>query len=124
MIRSRRKSTAEKEREKRRKKMLKTKYGRRLVKHSRKGMQSCLMAGMSLTFLVLLIFLSFILKGQVGLIVGFLCLGMSVAAVKGILLAVKGFKERERNYITCKAGIGLNAFLLLLMILIFVRGLL
>jgi len=41
----------------------------------------------------------------------------------GIYCAVRGFKEREKDYLTCKIGIGCNLFFLLGFIAIFCRGL-
>ena len=41
----------------------------------------------------------------------------------GLLLGVRGFRERDKNYITCKVGIGANAAFLLGLTAIFIRGL-
>ena len=38
-------------------------------------------------------------------------------------LGVRGFRERDKNYITCKVGIGANAAFLLGLTAIFIRGL-
>lgn len=44
-------------------------------------------------------------------------------AVIGIWLGMKGFREREKIYTTCKVGITVNAVFLAVMVGLFVRGL-
>ncbi len=112
------------ERTKRRKKMLKTKYGQRPLRYSRKGVNSCVLAILDLIFLLSMIIVSCFSKGDVSMFAGFVCIAVTVMSAKGLHMAVKGFKEREKNYITCKVGMGLNIFLLFMMVLIFFRGLL
>ena len=112
-----------KEREKRRKQMIRTKYGQKQKRHAKKGLKACIYAFFALFFLFLLIASSFVENGQIGVlmgIVGFLILALSAAGTK---MAIQGFKERDKNYITCKIGLGCNAAVLLCMFGIFVRGL-
>ncbi len=112
-----------KEREKRRKKMIRTKYGQTQRRHAKKGIKSCIYAFFALFFFFLMIASSFVENGQVGVlmgIAGFMIFALSVAGTK---MAVQGFKERDKNYITCKIGLGCNAFVLFCMFAIFVRGL-
>jgi len=112
-----------KEREKRRKKMIRTKYGQAPRRHAKKGIKSCIYAFFSMFFLFLLISSAFVENGQVGIlmgIAGFLILALAGA---GTYNAFYGFKERDKNYITCKIGLGCNATVLLCMFAIFVRGL-
>jgi hypothetical protein len=45
-----------------------------------------------------------------------------ILACIGIVTGVKGFKERDKNYLTCKIGIVVNGLILLAMILVFIRG--
>ena len=44
-------------------------------------------------------------------------------AISGFRKAKEGFKERERDYISCKIGVGVNGTIAVLMILVFLRGL-
>ena len=112
-----------KEREKRRKKMIRTKYGQAPRRHAKKGIKSCIYAFFSMFFLFLLISSAFVENGQVGVLLGlagFMIVSLAVAGTKN---AVYGFKERDKNYITCKIGLGCNVAVLLCMFAIFVRGL-
>ena len=112
-----------KEREKRRKKMIRTKYGQTQRRHAKKGIKSCIYAFFAIFFLFLMIASSFVENGQVGVlmgIAGFLIFALSVSGTK---MAVQGFKERDKNYITCKVGLGCNAAVLFCVFAIFVRGL-
>ena len=90
---------------KERKKRANRKYGQAKLKHSKKGIQSCVIAGIVLVALAALIVIAFILT------------------VTGCVLAVRGLKEREKNYLTCKIGIGCNIFFIIAFIAIFCRGL-
>lgn len=124
MLKRRKNKTAAGKRAKRRKKMLKTKYGQRPLRHSKKGVNSCILAVVCLVFLIFMIIASCLSKGDVSMFAGFACIAVAAVSAKGLHMAVKGFKEREKNYITCKVGMGLNIFLLFMIVLIFIRGLL
>ena len=112
-----------KEREKRRKKMIRTKYGQAPRRHAKKGIKSCIYAFFSMFFLFLLISSAFVENGQVGVLLGLAGFMIVALAVAGTKNAVYGFKERDKNYITCKIGLGCNVAVLLCMFAIFVRGL-
>lgn len=114
-----RKRKLEKERKKRRSQ----KYGRVKIKHSRKGMKSCIMAFCAAFLLILIFSASYVEKGNVNIFIGFAGLLALAAASSGVVWAFLGFKERERNYITCKVGMGVNGVFLLGLIIIFLRGL-
>lgn len=112
-----------KEREKQRKKMIRTRYGQKQKKHAKKGVQSCLLAVVSVFMLTLVIIISFGAKGQVGILVGLAGLLTLFVAWRGVVYAMRGFKERDKNYITCKVGGACNGVILLAMCGIFIRGL-
>lgn len=114
---------AAKERERQRRKMIRTKYGQTPLKHAKKGIQSCLMAVVVLLLLYSMVSFSFISKGKVALVMGFAGIITMILAGKGFHLGMKGMKERDKNYITCKVGITLNGIVLLGMTAIFLRGL-
>ena len=112
-----------KAREKQRKKMIKTKYGQAPLRHSKKGVYSCFYAVVVFILLVLMLIIAFASKGEVNILIGFIGLGALALSFMGLLLGVRGFRERDKNYITCKVGIGANAAFLLGLTAIFIRGL-
>ena len=61
-------------------------------------------------------------KGDVGMVLGFVGLGTMALAGIGVWLGGRGMKEREKNYITCKVGIGINLTAFLGLTAIFIRG--
>lgn len=112
-----------KARAKQRKKLIKTKYGQRQKKHARKGIQSCLLATVSIILVVMMIKNSFEAKGDISVLYGLLGFVVPVIAWRGLVYAIRGFNEREKNYITCKIGAGCNGALIFCMCAIFIRGL-
>lgn len=98
------------------------KYGQAKLRHSGKGIKSCLVAAAILSVLLILLSAAYIHKGTIGVTAGFFGLLALLSSIYGIVTAVKGFKERNKDYRTCKAGLAVNGFLLLGFILIFVRG--
>ncbi len=109
-----------KAREKQRKRI--TKYGQAKPRHAKKGIYSCCYAFVVLLLLYLMVSVSFRGKGEVSILFGFVGLGTIALAAIGIWLGVRGMKEREKNYITCKIGIGVNGIVFLGLAAIFVRG--
>ena len=109
--------------EKRRRKRMRTKYGQVSLRHSKKGVKSCFLAGTAVFFLVFLLAVSFLRKGELSALVGFAGIGILALSIAGLVSGVRGLKEREKNYATCKAGIGISIALILGMCGIFVRGL-
>lgn len=112
-----------KEHENRRKKMLRTKYGQKPLKHAKKGIQSCIYAALVSFLLILMIVLSFKAKGEAGILMGFTGLATLFLAGMGLNTGIRGFRERDKNYITCKMGTAVNGVVLIGMAVIFIRGL-
>ena len=110
---------------KKRSRRVNTKYGQKTLKHARKGIQSCMMAVLCAVILIVMILVSFLMKGNVNIIVGFLCFALPVQAVAvyGFRLGLRGLNERDKKYITCKVGIGVNGLVLAGVAAIFIRGL-
>lgn len=113
----------EKNKAKERKKRVNRKYGQAKLKHSKKGIQSCVMAGIVLAALTAMLVIAYITAGTAASYIGGLALVTLVLAVTGCIFAARGLKEREKNYLTCKIGIGSNIFLIIVFIAIFCRGL-
>ncbi len=109
-----------KAREKQRKRI--TKYGQAKPRHAKKGIYSCCYAFVVLLLLLLMFDISYREKGEIGMIMGFAGLGTMVLAGIGTWLGGRGMKEREKNYITCKVGIGINMTVFLGLAAIFIRG--
>lgn len=113
----------QKEREKRRRKMMRGKYGQAPLKHAKKGINSCCYAGSVFLILMVMLVFSYVSEGSVGVIAGFAGLAVGVLAWLGLMSGIRGFREREKNYITCKVGVVCNVLLLLGLMSIFFRGL-
>ena len=123
MINGRDKERArEREIRKERKKRGNRKYGQAKLRHAKKGIYSLMMAIMVVIIFVILILTAFLHKGQSSAIIGSFGLFTIILAVIGLVIGVKGFRERDKNYVTCKWGIGLNGFILFSLISMFIRG--
>lgn len=109
----------EKEKQKRRSR----KYGQAELKHSKRGIVSCMIAVCTLFLLVLLFSVSYISKGDVNLFIGLAGLIALLLSAAGLMRGIQGFKEREKNYLTCKVGTVCNGLFLLGLFAVFVRGL-
>ncbi len=92
------------------------------MKHSTMGVKSCLYAAATAVLLVLCIFISFLTHGKAAAIIGVFGLLCVAGVVLGIIAAVKGMRERDRNYITCKIGLGGNIFLAIGLLMIYAGG--
>lgn len=113
----------QKELEKERKKRGSRKYGQAKMKHSRMGIYSLVYAGGAFALILSCILIAFVLRGNTWAFVGGLGLISVVLAILGIRASVKGMRERDKNYITCKAGLAGNIILLLGLLIIFIGGL-
>lgn len=112
----------ERERDRERKKRGNRKYGQAKLKHSKKGILSCIMAGGVAVIFISLILTSFLQKGNSAAIIGSFGLFTIIMTCIGLATAFKGFRERDKNYLTCKIGMGVNGVVLLCLIAVFIRG--
>ena len=112
-----------KAREKQRKRMISTKYGQTRLRHSRQGLKSCIYCVLTVFMLVLMISASYTAQGKVSILIGFAGLFALVLSCLGLITGIRGFKEREKNYITCKIGSVCSGLLVIGMCAIFIRGL-
>ncbi len=111
----------EREREKRRRGN--RKYGQAKLKHAKRGIFSCGFAVASGLLLIVLLGIAYISDGMGASYVGGLGLIAFILSCVGTFFGIKGLKERNKNYITCKIGIGCNLFFVAGFIGIFCRGL-
>lgn len=93
------------------------------LRHSTMGKHSCILAGVSVGIFLVAVWIAFVMRGQsVGMVGGLGILAIVVAGV-GCKAAMKGFRERERNYLNCKIGMTLNILILIGLLIIFIGGL-
>lgn len=109
----------EQERRKRRRKKLKQSQ----LRHAKRGVISCTLSGISLISILSLLAITYRQSGAAAAYIGGLGMIALVFAIVGVYMGVKGFKERNKAYITCKVGIGVSSFLVLTFLIIFCRGL-
>ena len=99
------------------------KYGQAKLKHSKRGVISSAIAAAVGLLLFAMIVTVYTSGGKAGTFIGSLGMISAILAGVGVYVGFRGFKEREKDYLTCKIGIGCNIFFLLGFVLIFCRGL-
>lgn len=116
------KSADERMREKERKKRGTYKYGQASLKHSHMGIYSCWFAVGSFVLLLGAVLIAFFMHGETGGFIGGFGILSIVLAAFGVRAAVRGLREREKKYITCKIGVAVNIIILLGLLVIFIGG--
>lgn len=99
------------------------KYGQAKLKHAKKGILSCVIAGTVFLLLFMMLAIAYTSSGTAGGYIGGIGLVAMILTGVGLYTAFRGFKEREKDYLTCKIGVGCNIFFLIGFIAIFCRGL-
>lgn len=117
------KNAEQRQKEKERKQRGARKYGRAKLKNSRKGILSCMSGAGALLILFGCVLYAFAARGEAAGIVGGIAIISLLLSAWGIRCAMRGFRERERNYLTCKIGLPVNAAALILFFAIFIGGL-
>lgn len=117
------KDAEDRQKQKERKKRGTRKYGQAKYKHSHMGIVSCSCAGAALVLLAGCILYAYLARGAAAGIVGGIPIVSLILSILGIRAAAKGFRERERNYLTCKIGLPGSALVLILFLMIFIGGL-
>lgn len=112
-----------KAKEQRRRKMLRTRYGQTPLRHSRNGMKSCIYLVLAVFFLVIMMAVSYTEQGKVNVLMGFAGFFVLFLLYRGVVAGINGFKEREKNYTTCKVGTAGCGLLFVGMCAMYVRGL-
>lgn len=113
----------ERDRSKERKKRGNRKYGQAKLKHAKKGIVSCIIAGMVIVLSIFLLVVAYTSGGTAAGYVGGLGILTMLLSMLGVRAAYRGFKEREKDYLTCKIGITCNTLFLIAFIAIFCWGL-
>lgn len=112
-----------KERERERRNRKRRKYGQTQLKHAKRGIWSCILSVTVLIIMTALFVKAYVSEGTAAPIVGGFGLVAFVLSACGLYLGLRGFKEREKDYLTCKIGVSCSAFFILGFIIIFCRGL-
>lgn len=117
------KSAEQRQKEKERKKRGTRKYGQANLKPSRSGVLSCISAVWAFVILLGGILYAFLTRGGAAGVVGGFAIISLLLAIYGIRAAIRGFKERDRSYLSCKIGLPANAAALILFLAIYIGGL-
>ena len=123
MLKIKRERDEEKERERERKKRRKRKYGQAKLKHAKRGVYSCVMSGTACVLLITLLAIAYTNGGTTAPIIGGVGISALLLTCAGLYTAIRGFREREKDYLTCKIGVVVSAILILGFVSIFCRGL-
>lgn len=99
------------------------KYGQAKLKHAKRGIISCVIAGTIGILLATMLMIAYNSNGTAGTYIGGIGLVCVILAGIGVYTAIRGFREREKEYLTCKIGVGCNIFFIIGFIGIFCRGL-
>lgn len=100
-----------------------SRFGQSQLKHSKKGMSSCMYAAGVWIFLILMLLLAFFTHGGAPSVIGAFGVIALLVAIIGFYTGIRGFREREKNYITCRIGLAANGLVILVFIMLFIRGL-
>lgn len=99
-----------------------TKFGQVKLRHARRGVSSCLLALMGTFILGGLITNAYQSYGEAPAAVGGLAILTTIFCSFGFMNALHGFRERDKNYITCKVGILFNGIIIFIFCLLYMRG--
>lgn len=113
----------ERDRERERRNRKRRKYGQAKLKHAKRGIMSCGLSAAVLVIMVALFAKAYTSEGTAAPIIGGFGLVAVILAVSSLCLGLRGFREREKDYLTCKIGVGCSAFFIFGFIIIFCRGL-
>lgn len=112
----------ERDRKKDKKKRGNRKYGQAKLKHSKKGITSCVIAGAVAFVILSSVVITYLYEGKAAGYIGGLGVSALIFAGAGIMQGVRGFKERDKDYRICKVGIRLNIFFLVSLLVFFLGG--
>lgn len=112
----------ERDRKRDKKKRGNRKYGQAKLKHSKKGIISCVIAGAVAVVILSSVVITYLYKGKAAGYIGGLGVSALLFAGAGIMQGIRGLKERDKDYLTCKVGIGLNIFFLVSLLIFFLGG--
>lgn len=100
-----------------------TKFGQVKIRHAKRGISSCLLAVMGCFILLGLLTSAYQSYGQAPSAIGGLAILTTIFCGFGFMNGIHGFRERDKNYITCKVGILCNGLIIFIFFLLYIRGL-
>ena len=98
------------------------KYGQARLKHSKKGIASCVIAVILAIVLITLISITYQNEGKAASYIGGFGISAFFFSIIGILVSVHGIKEHEGKILTCKIGLVCNSIFLLSWVIFFLGG--
>ena len=113
----------ERDRNRERRKRGNSKYGQAKLKHAKKGIWSCMIAAVVVCLSISLSVMTYIADGSTAGYVGGMGMSTMLFAAMGIYMARRGFREREKDYLTRKVGLVCNSLFFILFVAIFCWGL-
>lgn len=93
-----------------------------IKKHSIMGIISSILGSISCITLIVLSYISSRTAGNGGLVLGVIGMALFCLSITGIVLAIKGFKEKEIYYTAPIVGLGLNGFLSIVYFVLYMVG--
>ncbi|MBP3570075.1 MAG: hypothetical protein J6K04_13045 [Lachnospiraceae bacterium] len=91
-------------------------------RHSRKGVISTVIAGIAWGIFIALCVCSAIARGLAEVVVGAIGMVDAVFALSGMIIAIKGFQEREVYYVLPTVGVVLNGILFVIYFSLYFMG--
>ena len=113
----------ERSRERERRNRKNRKYGQAKLKHSKRVILSCMLASVVLIVLTILLIVAYVSEGTAAPVIGGFGIVTFILACGSLYAGVRGFREREKDYLTCKIGVTASGLFILGFIIIFCRGL-
>lgn len=104
------------------KQSMNTKFGQDKLRHAKRGVSACVTGLIVICLLVGTIVHAYFSYGNSPLIIGSLAFICIFLCGTGVYQGIRGFRERNKNYITCKWGILLNTTVIIIFILLYIRG--
>lgn len=99
-------------------------YGRVRRAPSKRGVIACVSACILAVILIAMIAYAYATRGKAPGLAGGVGLCVVIWSAVSLITAIRGFRERDKNYSTCKVGTGAHLVILAFTILIFIRGIL
>ena len=116
-------ASRERSRERERRTRKNRKYGQAKLKHAKRGILSCMLASVVLIVLTILLIVAYVSEGTAAPAIGGFGIVTFILACGSLYAGVRGFREREKDYLTCKIGVTASGLFILGFIIIFCRGL-